>query len=229
MSRDAILRDIRAALGRTPDEHRDAAMAAGRRLAAPARHLVPKVGCAQGDARTALFIAAVERQSTRVLVVPDASAIPSALSGFLSSEGVPPTVRIGSDRFLADLPWDSAPTLKRATGCAEADDTASLSHALAGVAETGTLVLASGADNPTSLAFLVDTHIIAVAEDAIVGCYEEAFDKMRATEGKGRMPRALNLISGASRTGDIGGRIVLGAHGPRRLAVIIYGRGTVTA
>jgi L-lactate dehydrogenase complex protein LldG len=37
------------------------------------------------------------------------------------------------------------------------------------------------------------------------------------------MPRSLNLISGPSRTGDIGGRIVLGAHGPRRLCIVIVG------
>ncbi len=39
--------------------------------------------------------------------------------------------------------------------------------------------------------------------------------------GRHAMPRSLNFISGPSRTGDIGGRIVLGAHGPRRLAVIV--------
>jgi L-lactate dehydrogenase complex protein LldG len=84
-------------------------------------------------------------------------------------------------------------------------------------------LLASGPDNPASLAFLPETHIIALSEKQIVGSYEEAFDLVRAELGRRRMPRALNLVSGASRTGDIGGRIVLGAHGPRRLAVIIYG------
>ena len=99
---------------------------------------------------------------------------------------------------------------------------------MAGIAETETLVLASGAENPTSLAFLVETHVIAVARDAIVGCYEDAFDRLRATERGRGMLRAVNLISGASRTGD-GGRIVMGAHGPRRLLVIIYGRAPGTA
>ena len=38
----------------------------------------------------------------------------------------------------------------------------SVSHAFAGVAETGTLVLASGTDNPTTLNFLPDNHIVVV-------------------------------------------------------------------
>jgi L-lactate dehydrogenase complex protein LldG len=49
---------------------------------------------------------------------------------------------------------------------------------------------------------------------------------VRAKYGKGAMPRALNFISGASRTGDIGGRIVKGAHGPRSLCVIVYVQGS---
>jgi L-lactate dehydrogenase complex protein LldG len=120
------------------------------------------------------------------------------------------------------LPWDTAPGVVRQSGAAEPGDRAALSHAEAGVAETGTLVLLSGSGNPTSLAFLSETHIVVIAEQTIVGCYEDAFDMVRSQLGGAPLPRALNLVGGASRTGDIGGRIVMGAHGPRRLAVIIY-------
>ncbi len=48
---------------------------------------------------------------------------------------------------------------------------------------------------------------------------------MVLAENGGTMPRTLNLVTGASRTGDIGGRIVMGAHGPRRLAVFLLGNG----
>ena len=41
--------------------------------------------------------------------------------------------------------------------------------------------------------------------------------------GDGRMPRTVNLISGPSRTADIEQTIVMGAHGPKNLVVIIAG------
>jgi L-lactate dehydrogenase complex protein LldG len=99
----------------------------------------------------------------------------------------------------------------------------SLSHAFGGVAETGTLVMASGAANPVTLNYMPETHIVVLNANDIVGPYEAAFDRVRAALGPGTMPRTLNLISGPSRTGDIGGRLVMGAHGPRRLCVVIVG------
>jgi L-lactate dehydrogenase complex protein LldG len=68
-----------------------------------------------------------------------------------------------------------------------------------------------------------DTHVVVGRASTIVGAYEQAC-ALVAAEGTVRLPRTLNLISGPSRTGDIGGRIVMGAHGPRRLAVILVAR-----
>jgi len=124
-----------------------------------------------------------------------------------SSRGLALRVRTGSDPLFAALPWTKAPAPR----------------ALAGVAETGTLVLASGPHNPTTLALLPETHLVVVRRAAIVGSYEDAVALVAGELGSARLPHTLNLISGASRTGDIGGRIVMGAHGPRRLAVILLG------
>jgi L-lactate dehydrogenase complex protein LldG len=99
-----------------------------------------------------------------------------------------------------------------------------LSRAVAAVAETGTLVLTSGPANPVTLNFLPETHIVVLAAEDIVGPYEAAFDRVRAAWGQGIMPRTVNLVSGPSRTADVGGRLVTGAHGPRRLCVIIVDR-----
>ena len=70
-----------------------------------------------------------------------------------------------------------------------------------------------------AVAMLPRLGVVRAAD--IIGNYEKAFDKVRALLGRGVMPRTLNLISGPSRTADIGGRLVVGAHGPRRLCVLI--------
>jgi len=93
--------------------------------------------------------------------------------------------------------------------------------AFCAVAETGTLVLLAGADTPTATALLVDTHIAVVRADRIVSGMEEAFALVRREHG--RLPRAVNMISGPSRTGDIEQTIVLGAHGPFRVHILVLG------
>lgn len=90
-------------------------------------------------------------------------------------------------------------------------------------AETGTLFLVSGADNPTTLNFLPETHIVLICAGDVAGSYEEAFDRLRAIYGESTLPRTVNLISGPSRTADIEQTIVRGAHGPKRLHVVILG------
>jgi L-lactate dehydrogenase complex protein LldG len=71
-----------------------------------------------------------------------------------------------------------------------------------------------------TLGFLPETHIAVVEAAALVGGYEGAWAKIRARFGRRAMPRTVNFISGPSRTADIGGQLVMGAHGPRRLCVV---------
>jgi L-lactate dehydrogenase complex protein LldG len=98
-----------------------------------------------------------------------------------------------------------------------------LTPCLAAIAETGTLMLLSGADTPTTLNFLPDTHIVVVRAGQVVAGYEDAWDMVREKAGgdPAAWPRTINLITGPSRTGDIEQRIQLGAHGPRRLHVVL--------
>ena len=121
------------------------------------------------------------------------------------------------------MPWDKEPALERKPGKAIGTDTAGLSHAMAGIAETGTLVLTSGPDNPTTLNYLPETHLVVVHAADIVGAYEDMWTRLRARYGLGQMPRAVNFISGPSRTADIEQQLVMGAHGPRRMLVMIVG------
>ena len=97
------------------------------------------------------------------------------------------------------------------------------SHAFAGVAETGTLVLLSGPDNPTTLNFLPDTHIVMLSADDVAGDYETVWRRLRERYGPGALPRTVNLITGPSRSADIEQTLILGAHGPRALHILVVG------
>src|SRR5205085_6001380 len=103
-------------------------------------------------------------------------------------------------------------------GKASPGDQVSMTPAFAAIAETGTLMLTSGAETPSTLNFLPDTHVVVLEAGQVVPTYEEGWTRLRA---RGDMPRTVNFITGPSRTGDIEQRIQLGAHGPRRLHVVL--------
>ena len=221
MSREAILAKVRAALGARQGDGRAGVVA--DRLSARPRSAIPARAIGPRDALLAQFKDFLRGQPADVVEAASLDDVPAAIAGALRAANLPPRLRMGADPVLAALPWSRAAGLERLGGPAAPDDEVGLSRALAGVAETGTLVIASGADNPVTLAFLPPVHVVVIAQEDIVGAYEDAFDRVRAAFGAGQMPRTLNLVSGPSRTADIGGRIVIGAHGPRRLMVVIAG------
>lgn len=100
-----------------------------------------------------------------------------------------------------------------------------LSFAKAAASETGTLFLTSGNENPTPLNFLSACHIVVIKAEMIYQTFEAAYTASLAeVAGRANMPpRAVNLISGPSRTADIEQALTLGAHGPIELHVIVWG------
>jgi L-lactate dehydrogenase complex protein LldG len=215
--RAKIFGDIRRALGVTGNEDaRRRAVAA--RLAAAPEGVIPARG-RSGDP-IALFRAEAERVFASVEQVTTPAEIPSRIADFLRAKNLPPRLRKGDDAYLANLPWMET-TLTLDSGPAQADDHVSLSHAFAGIAETGTLALVSGPDNPVTLNFLPETHIVIIEAAKIVGDYETFWEMLRAAYGEGAMPRTVNFITGPSRSADIEQTLLLGAHGPRTLHIII--------
>ena len=172
--------------------------------------------------RLATFQAMLEVQGTTVRRVETPEELPSAIAIYLTEQNLPARLRHGADPFLASLPWDGV-MIDREEGPAQPSDLVSLSRAFGAAAETGTLFLTSGPDNPSTLNFLPDTHCVVVTSESICGSFEEMWGHIRAAQGHGRMPRTVNLISGPSCTADIEQTIIRGAHGPRRLAVFIVG------
>jgi L-lactate dehydrogenase complex protein LldG len=221
-TRARMLVRIRAALGaKAGNPARKNAVSA--RLERHPRSTLPARARAGGEAAVTLFAEMLTAQGADVRRVATTEEAVRAIAVYLDAHGLPQALRLGGDPVLAALPWAEKPRLALRFGAAEPADTASLSRALAGAAETGTLFLASDPDNPTSLAFLPPTHNVLIAGTDIVGAYEDVWDRLRAIYGPGEMPRSVNLISGPSRTADIEQTIVRGAHGPGRLQVVILG------
>jgi L-lactate dehydrogenase complex protein LldG len=83
----------------------------------------------------------------------------------------------------------------------------------------------SGDATPNTLHFLPETHIAVVYADELVGTYEEGWKALRAQNGgdlsNGAMPRTVSFVTGPSRSADIGKILLMGAHGPKRLHVIL--------
>jgi L-lactate dehydrogenase complex protein LldG len=104
--------------------------------------------------------------------------------------------------------------------CVDADKV-SITEAIAGVAETGTLMCASSPETPTLLNFLPETSIIIIDKMQIMKTYEQAWQKVSQ---RSPLPRAINFITGPSRTGDIEQQLLLGIHGPKKLHIIIVER-----
>jgi L-lactate dehydrogenase complex protein LldG len=161
-----------------------------------------------------------EKASATVRRVGEDSAVPAEVAEYLRGRNLPAAVRIGEDGLLNGLDWRKT-QVAVSHGVSDGRDAVSITHAAAGVAETGTLVLTSGQDNPTTLNFLPDTAIVVVKVADIAGDYETVWAAIRAKFGKGAMPRTVNFVTGPSRSGDIEQKILLGAHGPRRLHIIV--------
>ena len=221
-ARTKIFARIRAALDVDPEDQSGHIVVADRLSRHPSG-AVPGRARVHGEQAISQFTASITKQGADVSRAALPKQVMGAIGSYLGANNLPPRLRMGTDKVLAALPWREAWDIQRVFGPAEPTDKTSLSRAVVGAAETGTLFLVSGNDNPTSLAFLPETHMVLIAASDIVGSYEEAWGRLRAGYGEGALPRTVNLISGPSRTADIEQTIVRGAHGPRRLHVLILG------
>jgi L-lactate dehydrogenase complex protein LldG len=219
-ARAQILGTIRKSLRRDgPPPEKQAEIES--RLADPARGPVPARGQLPAAARLELFVAMAKEAACTVARVADPEAVPAVVAEYLAGENLPAKLRVAPDPAVTDLPWSTRPLLEVSAGRSDGGDEVSLTPALAGIAETGTLMLTSGAERPTTLNFLPETHIVLLTADQVVGGMEEAWDRLRERYGRGVMPRTVNLVTGPSRSADIEQTLQMGAHGPRRLHIIL--------
>ena len=213
--RESILGAIRQGLGRgalgTAEK-----VALEDRIAGHARGIRPsRIDTADLKQMFVDYAAKVDVTVDRVASLDD---VPDKVADYLAQENLPAELRVAPDPALDTVPWDKRPTLTVSKGASDGTHEVGLTAAFAGIAETGTLMMNSGPAHPTTLNFLPDTHLVVLHASQIVGSYEDAWDRLRAGEA---MPRTVNFITGPSRTGDIEQTIFLGAHGPRRMHIVM--------
>lgn len=209
-SRDEILKRVRAGVGK--DEFARRKAVAEAYMAAHKRGPQPVVS----NEMAKRFRAKAEYLSSTIEQIESIIDAPSAVARYLAS------LELGSKAVatpdVAGLAWASA-GLDVHEGVAVDADKVGISGCFCAIAETGTLLLLSGPASPASVSLLPETHIALVQESRIVATMEDAFALLRSE--RGGLPRAANFISGPSRTGDIEQTIVLGAHGPCRVHLIM--------
>ncbi len=218
-AREDMFANIRRSLGVSGQEA-TRRQAVDEHIERAPKGLIPKRAQLPHHERVALFKAMAEGVQATVDTAASHDNVPAIVAAYLRDSNLPAIVRMGADARLAGMPWHGT-ALDVSHGRSHGDDLNAVSHAFAGIAESGTLVLLSGEANPTTLNFLPDNHIVVVAAKDIAGDYEETWAKIRFANGKGQMPRTVNWITGPSRSGDIEQTILLGAHGPRRLHIVV--------
>ena len=212
-ARSSILSRIRRAQGRDDSgpsraelEELEAYLSARRR---------GPVQPVEGDLVAAFRARAESLQSTTALAASERD-VPGLAARYLAERAIAPSGCVWP--ALGGLDWAGA-GLALEPRAANGEDAVGVTGAFAALAETGTLMLVSGNETPATVSLLPETHIAIVHAACIVAHMEEAWDRARAAFG--RLPRSVNFVSGPSRTGDIEQKMVLGAHGPARVHIIV--------
>lgn len=209
MGREEILARIRSALSDRPHAQADNAALDERmamRPAGPAVHfdgdLLPRF-----IAKSLANHFTLERIASMQLLVP-------AIRALLPADETPD---ISVAQALDHVGWPPEWTINRGAG--RPVERLSVTLAYAGIAETGSIVMRSGADSPTTLNFLPDLHVVVLHASDVVRYPEDVWRRMDVSAAA--WPRSVNVISGPSRTADVGGTIVRPAHGPKSVQLII--------
>ncbi len=218
-AREEILGKLRAKLGHSAASNDG--NPALKHIQGHQKNLIPKRGDLNKAQRVDLFIQEATRVNATVVRVGSYENVPDQVSAYLREHQLPAKIKIAPHENLKSLDWQQKTSLMVDEGRGAGDDGVSVSVAYGGVAETGTLVMSSGPETPTSLNFLPLDHIVVLEADNIAGDYEAVWERLRTQSGPGKLPRTVNWITGPSRTADIEQTLLLGAHGPQRLHILI--------
>jgi len=211
-ARDNILARVRRAAGQGDKVAVAARLGHHRSDHAP----IPVMATTEGMARIEQFMKKARAVDASVSRIASLDDLPAALAHELRSRNLPAAIRTGMDPAF-ERDWG---TIEHSTGPGRLEEPATLSRAEFGLAETGTLLLASGARNPVTLTFLGETHFVVLDAEDIKAGFEDLWAGWRA---RSLDPRTVNLVTGPSRSADIGQTLQLGAHGPVALHIFVVG------
>jgi L-lactate dehydrogenase complex protein LldG len=215
-ARENILGRIRAANGReagsTTEQQRTAIL---KKLADRSRGPLPTMNW---DPVQHFKERCIAMMST-VNEVDSLDGVPHAVAAYLRNNQLPATGACWPE--FAGLDWAGAGLVIEARPN-RPDDKLGITGVFCALAENGTLMLLSGEDTPGSTSLLPETHVAIVPVSRIVRMMEDGWDLLRRE--RDALPRQVNFVSGPSRTADIEMTLVLGAHGPFRVHVIMVGR-----
>ena len=212
-ARLSILARIRAQSGKVGATTENELAAVRAHIAKRERGPLPSIA---RDEPVAHFIAECDRLKTTTARVKSIAGVPAEIARYIAAENLAPRL-VGWPRF-ASLDWVST-NIGFDHRPANGNDLIGLTGCFCAIGETGTLLLLGAAESPKSTALLPETHICVVEASRIVPTMEDAFALMRTEIGE--PPRATFFVSGPSRTADIEQTIVIGAHGPYRVHVVL--------
>lgn len=209
-SRDAILKRLRAA--QTP--FTNVAPIELRRRMTP-------LADESHDALRARFILEAEKVSVRVWPCADNQA---AIDKILDLVGNDKAVIAWDFSHIPLGGLDSAFSGKgiEITGVRDSSARVGITGADAALATTGSIIVPTGPGKPRSASLLAPIHIAVIRESQIVADLESWFEKQRAV-GLDDFRTSANtvIITGGSRTADIGQELIQGAHGPVEVHVVL--------
>lgn len=179
----------------------------------------PKSASTKGKARVEHFKTKATQQYATITELDCFADVPGFMAEWLRGQNLPREFVLAP--ILADLNWGDETALSPRIGPATTADTVGVSLAHGAAAETGTVMMISGQDTPTTLNFVPDVEVIVLSKKDISAGMEGCWDQLRAYKAQNPMPRAVNFVTGPSRTADVEATMVLGAHGPRRLHLVL--------
>jgi L-lactate dehydrogenase complex protein LldG len=213
-ARDNILRRIREANGReagTSAKEREIVLA---RLDARARGPLPTMDWQTLPRFRERCIAMMSTFDE----VASLAEVPRAVASYVKQNNLPVAGACWPE--FAGLDW-AGTGLDIEARPSHGEDKLGITGVFCAVAENGTLMLLSGESTHATTSLLPENHVAVVRASRIVRAMEDSWDLLRRERGS--LPRQVNFVSGPSRTADIEMTLVLGAHGPFRVHVVVVG------
>ncbi len=166
------------------------------------------------------FISLVTAEATTVERLADLAHVPHAVDGYLRGQQIPGRVVIDTSACLSGEAFSDT-DLQVSIPPLRPDHDVLLSGCYGAVAESGALVISTSDGHAITNDFLAETHIVILFANRIVATLADLWDALRTDTQGGFMPREFCLVTGPSRTADLGVPAKLGAHGPARVHVLL--------